>query len=125
MDSDETYPTPGSKLEQIREALLEPHEAHDIGSTSDTNILPDTDEGPPPAEPGEMQPLPSFDDLVVPETQPYTCAECGQIHEGPLVSMTPLGNMQVQLQYQALPECPTPKLGVVDGGPVIREAHDG
>lgn len=71
----------------------------------------------------EMQPLPSFDNVVVPDKHLYTCAECGQQHEAELVGQAPIGNMQIMLQYRAVP-CPTPTLGVVDGGPVVREAHD-
>jgi DNA-directed RNA polymerase subunit RPC12/RpoP len=75
----------------------------------------------------DFQPLPDFDNVVVPETQPYICAECGQQHQAELVGQAPLGDMKIQLSYRAV-ECPNkdrlPAMGVVDGGPVVREAHD-
>lgn len=71
----------------------------------------------------ELQPLPEFDNVVVPETQPYICAECGQQHQAELVGQVPLGDMKIQLQYRAVP-CPNKELHVVDGGPVVREDKD-
>lgn len=73
-----------------------------------------------------FQPLPDFDNIVVPETQPYTCAQCGQTHEARLVGMQPLGDMKLQLQYRA-DICPNTRIidvTVVNGGPVVREAND-
>jgi hypothetical protein len=81
--------------------------------------------GPAPETDDVFQPLPDFDNVVVPETQPYRCTQCRQIHQAKLVGMRPLGNMQLQLQYRA-DICPnTPiDIKVVEGGPVVREAHD-
>lgn len=73
----------------------------------------------------DFQPLPDFDNVVVPDTQPYTCAECGQRHEAKLVGMRPLGDMKIQLQYRA-DVCPRSYIDIalVKGGPVVREADD-